>query len=274
MALFDELMDFQEETKDRETLIPGFLLGTIKENWDSKHPGMVKVELILSETGKNVSDWIPVATPYGGKEFGQYFLPEIGDQVMVAFHGGHPDCPVVIGSLWNTQNTPPPNAPNEKNTTKLIRTKGGHTIIFNEEKDKETITIQTPGSLTICLDDEKQKAAIQDKDGKNGIVIDIKNGTIILNAEKKVQFKVNGQEMLILDGEGKKAALKADTLNCEASQTLKLKGQSTSLEGNTLKMKGQNTTVESSSLNLKGQGSIKVESSGILQLKGAMAKIN
>lgn len=274
MALFDELMDFQEETKDREALVPGFLLGTVRENWDSKHPGMVRVELILSESGKNVSDWIPVATPYGGKDFGQYFLPEIGDQVMVAFHGGHPDCPVVIGSLWNKQNTPPRDTPNEKNTTKMIRTKGGHTITFSEEKDKETLTIQTPGNLTICLDDENQQAIIQDKDGNNGITIDAKNGTIILNADKKIQCRVKGKDMLVLDGEGKKAVLEADTINCEAAQTLKLKGQSASLEGNTLNAKGQNTTVEGSSLNLKGQGSIKAESSGILQLKGAMAKIN
>lgn len=273
MAWFDELMDFQEETKERETLIPGFLLGTVKENWDSKHPGMVKVELVLSESGKNVSDWIPVSTPYGGKNYGQYFLPEIGDQVMVAFHGGHPDCPVVIGSLWNKQNTPPENAPNEKDTVKMIRTKGGHTIVFSEEEKKETLTIQTPGSLTIRLDDENQKAVIQDKDGKNGITIDAKNGTITINAEKKIQCKAGGQELL-LDGDGKKAVMKADSINCEASQTLKLKGQSTSLEGNTLNVKGQNTTVEGSSLNLKGQGSTKLESSGILQMKGAMAKIN
>ena len=92
------------------------------------------------------------------------------------------------------------------------------------------------------------------------ISLDAGQGVITIEAKKKVVLKAGGEEMLTLDGSGKKASLTAASVQAEAKQALKLKGQTTSVEGNIME--------------LKAQGSLKAEASGAMQLKGAICKIN
>src|SRR5574344_714199 len=118
MGLFDELYGQSESSGERRMF--SVTTGKVVKNWDSKHPGMVQVELFLSESGKNRTDWVRVAQPYAGKERGAYFLPEVGDEVVLAFNEGDRDHPIVLGSLWSQANTPPKGAPGEKNEIKTI----------------------------------------------------------------------------------------------------------------------------------------------------------
>ena len=58
-------------------------------------------------TGKNDSYWAPVATMMGGNTRGSWFMPEKGDDVLVAFEHGDFDRPHVVGFMWNGQSKPP-----------------------------------------------------------------------------------------------------------------------------------------------------------------------
>ncbi len=277
MGLFEELLDAGEDEKEDGSLssIPGVAIGVVKENWDKEHPGMVKVELVLGEKEKSILDWMPVAVPYAGKEFGTYFLPEIGSQVLVAFQLGEINSPIVIGCLWNQTDVTPPEAANEKNTVKTIRTKGGNQIVISEESGKEKITVETKGGQKLLLDDENQKMALQDKDGKNAVTLDTKNGEMTFTADKKAVFSIHGKAMLTLDGSGQKMELKTNAIEIEAAQALQLKGQTLKAEGTSTEIKGQSVKVESqAALSLKGTASLKAESSGIAEVKGTMVKIN
>lgn len=276
MGLFDEFLDdSSQENEQEQANIPGVAIGVVKENWDSKHPGMVKVEISLGISGKNLTDWAPVAVPYAGKEFGMYFLPEVGTQVLVAFHRGEINCPIVIGCLWNQQDVVPPQTANEKNSIKTICTKGGNRIMISEEGGKETITIETKGKQRLELNDEKKTMSMQDEKGKNGVTIDAKNGEIKVVCEKKAVFQVNGKAMLTLDGKGQSAELKTGKINIQADQELKLKGNSMKVDGSSTQIKGQSIKMEAqASLELKGTASLKAESSGIAAVKGTMVKIN
>lgn len=80
----------------------------------------------------------------------------------------------------------------EKNTVKRIKTKGGHEIIFAEEKDEERLEIHTPKNLKITLEDEQQMIVVQDKDGRNMLEIDGKNGKILVTAENSISFHAAG----------------------------------------------------------------------------------
>ncbi|MFI3312453.1 MAG: phage baseplate assembly protein V [Eubacteriales bacterium] len=231
----------------------------VVENYDDKHPGMVKVELFMGESGKNQSDWVRVAQPYAGKGYGTYFLPEIGDEVVVAFNQGNRDNPIVLGGLWNQVDTVPPDTAVENNTIKRIQTKGGHQIVFNDESGKETLSLQTPKGFTLLLDDENQTIDLKDGDGKNMVTIDGSNGTVTVQADKKLVLDVGGSG-LTLDGTGKSATLKMDNIIIEAGQGLTLKGQ--------------NVKVDGAMVAVAASGNGEFTASGVLTLKGAMAKIN
>ena len=79
MSFFGELYDGAGRSGGGQRMF-SVTTGKVVKNWDDKHPGMVQVEIFLGEGGKNRTDWVRVAQPYAGKEFGFYFLPEVGDE--------------------------------------------------------------------------------------------------------------------------------------------------------------------------------------------------
>jgi len=260
MGIYDELLGYGALPSEKPRPVPGIVIGIVKENWEQKHPGMVRVEYSLGEEGKNRTGWVPVMSPYAGKDFGFYALPEVGDEVVVAFAMGDRNCPVVLGSVWSRKNTLPKETAKDKNPVKRLLTKGGCEIVFEEEKGKEQIRIRTPKELTLLLEDEKEKITLADQNGKNGLVIDAKNGTVSMLAEKSVEIKVGGKAMAAFDGKAKSMTLAAGKITGNADQSMALKGQTFKAEG---------TQVE-----IKGSGSLKLESSGVTQVKGSMLQLN
>lgn len=259
MNFYEELLDKKKEYETVPTMsAPGLLNAVVKDIWDEKHKGMIKVEYIMGEKNKKTTDWVRVMTPYGGKGFGNYWLPEIGSEVLVGFIHGNLNLPVVLGCLYNGTDQPPENTMNEKNTVKTITTKGGSQITFSDEQGKETITIETPKKHQLIVDDEKETISINDKEKKNSVVLDCKGGKVTVTAKTSVSLKVGSKEVLTADSNSLKIA--AGTVQVDASQSLKLKGQSTELSGTSVKV--------------KATGELGLQASGIAQLKGSMVKIN
>lgn len=270
MALYDELQKSSRHKSGHH-----ITTGTVVQNWDKDHPGMVKVKIHLEESEENITDWIRVATPYAGSKFGLYFHPEVEDEVLVAYDNGVAECPFVIGSVWTKENPLPENAAQEQNAIKKIRTKGGHEIIFEETKDAENICIQTTTGLQMKMEDKPQIITISDKDGKNLIRLDCQNGVITLQADKKISFQAAGKEMLLLDGEGKKIKASANDIQIEAGSSMRASGRSTEIKGDSVKVSASGTLEASgSATTVKGSSRIGVESSGIVEIKGSLVKIN
>lgn len=258
MSFFSELYRETGGAGDRQHMF-SVTTGKVVENWDDKHPGMVQVEIFLGEGGKNRTDWVRVAQPYGGKEFGFYFLPEVGDEVVLAFNLGDRDHPIVIGSLWSQLNPLPKGAATEKNETKTLRTKGGNQLRFSDVPEKQAVQLHTKGKLTLVMEDEPVQINLCDGEKKNILTISGKDGAITIKAEKKIVLDV-GSGSLTLDGQGKKATLKMDTVSIEAGQSLNLKGQNAKLDGSMMK--------------LSSSGNLDAKAGGVLTLKGSMTKIN
>lgn len=258
---FENLIYDQEVPRENGFSSSSILTGIVKNNWNKDYPGHVQVELLMGgEEGKTTLQWVRVMQPYCGNGYGDFFVPEIDTEVVVGFLGGDISSPVVLGCLWNKKDQLPEGKANDKNSVKSIRTKGGHEILFDETKDKEKIEIKTNGELDICLQDKEKKIVIRDSSGKNVMEIDGDQGIITIEADKKIVMKAGGNEMFVLDGSGKKATLHTGTIEVTADQTMKLKGQTWNAEGNILQM--------------KAQGSMKAQASGVMEIKGAMTKIN
>lgn len=255
-----EALLLQKEPEQTDLSSGGIATGIVIENWNEEARGMVLVEMSLGEEGKTNTAWLPVMQPYCGNGFGQYFLPEIDSQVVLGFLGSDANCPVVLGCLWNDRDALPEETAREDNSIKKIQTKGGNRIELDETEGKEQIGIYTKGGISLLLQDEKQLVSIQDGNQATLLQLDIKNGEIQILAEKRLTLSVGGEAMLVMDSSQKKLTLSANTIQMEGKQGIELKTQN-------LKLQGAMTE-------LKAQGSMKVNSSGMLELKGAMTKIN
>lgn len=259
MDLADLLLSSQTE-QSQPTGCMSIATGIVKKNWDKDHPGMVQVELMLGESGKKTTNWLRVMQPYVGGGFGTYFLPEVDTEVVIGFLYGDVNEGIVLGGLWNHKEKLPDDTANEKNSVKLIKTKAGHKILLDETKDKEKIEITTAKEIAVTLDDKNNKITIKDQKGENSVEIDGKGGQITISAKKKLQFKANGADLLVLDGTGKKASLKTGTIELNGSQKMDIQGASTSIQGN--------------ALSISAKGNCTVESKAMMQVKGTMVKLN
>lgn len=255
----EELM-VEKEKEETASLYTGIQTGIVKENWNEEDKGKVLVEMTMGETGKTDTEWIPVMQPYCGNGFGQYFLPEVDSQVVLGFQGGDVNCPIVLGCLWNDTDLIPVETAREDNSLKKIQTKGGNRIELDETEGKEQIGIYTKGGISIGLQDETKLVQIKNEDGNTTLELDMENGEIKLKGEKKITLSVGGNDALVIDGNSNKITLSGDTIEINGKQSLQMKTQNAKLEGNMTE--------------LKAQGSLKANSSGIMELKGSMVKIN
>jgi hypothetical protein len=106
-------------------------------------------------SGNHDSDSAParVASFMAGNKRGAYFMPEVGDEVVVGFEMGDINRPVILGALWSDQDAPPPGIdPSPSNNIRTITSRAGHQITF-DDSPKGKITIKTHGGIEIILHD-------------------------------------------------------------------------------------------------------------------------
>lgn len=259
MNSITDLLSAENEYFDSQRA-PGFVQGTVVENNNTKFKGMVKVEFTVWEKGKNMCEWVRLMSPYTGKDYGTYVVPEIGEIVLIGFIGGSLKRPFLLGSLYPSGADIINNNFNDKNFMKRITTKGGTDVLVNDEDGKQKLTVTTKKGSVIEIDDENEACKISDKDGKNSLVLNYKDGEVTVTADKKISLKA-GKAEITMDGSGGSIDVKADKINLEGSNQVSIAGKSA------LKMEG-------ASVEMKGQSAIKVQSSAQLVLKGSMTQIN
>lgn len=222
--------------------IDGVMIGVVTNNNDPDKLGRVKLHLPLHDEQAE-TDWARIATMMAGKEMGSLFIPEVGDEVLVAFHLGQIQYPIVIGMLWNKKHSPP--APADKNDERKLISRSGNQIAFSDKSGEETITVKTKKGQTLVLADKDDSLTIADQGGSNTIVI--KGGSA--NA---ITIK-SGSTQIQLDSSGK--------VSIQSNQEIKLKSTQLQIEA-------------AASMTLKAGASLDLKSDGIINIKGTMVKIN
>ncbi|HEX3034036.1 MAG TPA: phage baseplate assembly protein V [Thermodesulfobacteriota bacterium] len=187
MSILDELRGERQDVR----LINGVTAGIVTNNQDPDGLGRVKIKFPwLSDN--NESDWVKIATLMAGGERGSFFLPEVGEEVLVAFEHGDINHPYVIGALWNGQAKPPETNSDGQNNIRKIKSRSGHEIIFNDDDTakQEKVEIHTNSGHKIVLDDSAggEKIEIIDKTGSNKIIVDSVQNSI--NIESALQLKI------------------------------------------------------------------------------------
>ena len=148
--------DTQHPITDR---IYGVVVGVVTNNQDPDNLGRVKVRLPWL-TGDDESNWARIATLMAGKERGSFFLPEVDDEVLLAFEHGDVRFPYVIGALWNGVDKPPRTNADGKNNQRTIKSRKGHELIFDDSDGKEQVEIHTKAGHRILLDDSSGQEKI------------------------------------------------------------------------------------------------------------------
>jgi uncharacterized protein involved in type VI secretion and phage assembly len=143
---------------DRRGVVTAFVKQT-----DVKQ-GRVVVEY-RSIDDKLESTWAPIASPMSGKGRGALFMPEPGDEALVAFQDGKFDSPYVVGFLWNGQQTTPEDDPENR----VIVTPGGHQLRFEDREPAKKIVIKST-QHTVTLDDTPGTPNISINAGPAGVV--------------------------------------------------------------------------------------------------------
>ena len=118
--------------------------------------------------------YAPVAAALAGDNRGAWFMPEEGDEVLVAFDHGDRDHPFVVGFLWNGDQTPPET----DRQNRVILTPGGHTLRF-EDGNAKKIVLRSNGGHEVTLDDQAGQATVSIK---NGASVTLDAATLTLKA--------------------------------------------------------------------------------------------
>ncbi len=165
---------------------------------DIKDPdgsGRVKVTLPWSpDTGSDRYEmWARLATMMGGNNRGSWFIPDVNDEVLVAFEAGDPRRPYVLGGLWNGNDSPPESMDGGgKNNKKVLRSRNGVKISLDDQNGQEKFIAETPGGQKITLQDGQDSIEISDSNGNS---IKLEASGITVNAAAKVTVTASQAEI-------------------------------------------------------------------------------
>lgn len=122
-------------------------MGRVVENADPLGLGRVRVQMMWQKAGSEKTPWIRLLQPHSGSGKGFYFVPEIGEEVLVGFQGGNAEKPYVIGTQYNGKEKS--GYADKENSIKAVHTRSGHKLVFTED---ESILITDKSGNEILLD--------------------------------------------------------------------------------------------------------------------------
>jgi Rhs element Vgr protein len=205
------------------------LLGVVDDIDDPSKWGRVRVQLPWLDSEIS-SLWARLSLPAAGPDRGFFFIPEVGDEVVIGFLGDARH-PVVLGSLWNGKHAPPESLDAEKNPLRSIVSRAGHRVSFDDSDDAPSLTLVTKAKQKVTLDDTSgsEKIELADKTG-NKITLDSKGITLEAASGTDISLKASGGKVGIdaaqLEAKTSAAAKiqASSTLDLQASAALGLTG--------------------------------------------------
>lgn len=174
----------------------GLQLATVKKiDSDPDNNYRIQVEIPSGSTIPNTT-WARMSHFKASNTTGSFFLPEIGDEVVLGFLDSDPGYPVILGALYSSKNAAP-YMPDAKNHTKAFVSRCNLKIEFDE--DKKSISLVTPDNNSIIISDDGKSIELKDQNSNwiklnaNGITIDSAKditisakGKIDINALEKI----------------------------------------------------------------------------------------
>ncbi|MEO0455327.1 MAG: VgrG-related protein [Cyanobacteria bacterium P01_A01_bin.114] len=297
--------DLLQTLETKNTLQPGqtLMVGIVADNKDPKGWGRVRVKL-PTLTEAHMSNWARMVSMGAGPSQGADWLPEINDEVLVAFEHGDVHRPYVLGGVWNGKDKPPEKIEdaiaNGKVRLRTLKTRLGHTLQFVEEDkgdSKQGIYLTTAGKHHIHLNDTEKYVEITSKEGHK-LRLDDKAGETTLTTKDGHGFSLSDKAKLakltmkgiakackfLMDHNKKKVDIEAGeiTLTGTTKITLKVGGNQIVLSNTGIDITGTQVNVkanatakvEGSMVDVKGNATVNVQCTGITKVAGSLLKLN
>lgn len=273
----------QTPQPDIAGILTATVVGPKSEEIHTDEYGRIKIQFPWDSENKyddGSSCWVRVSQPWAGGRFGAMFLPRVGSEVIVSFVHGNPDCPLVTGTVFNGQNKPPLNLPDEKNHSGFVsrssldgRVEDSHQLRFDDKKGEERLVITSQKDLLLTVKNDviteiaKKVTETIGEDRateitKGNETLTLKQGDCILTIEKGNHDTVLKQGDYLMNISGGGSTVKADkTCVIESTQSIELKVGSSKM------------SITPSGITISAT-TIKVEGTGTAELKGAMLTVN
>lgn len=253
--------------RNRMGIFPSFeVWGTVLAANEATKEGSIRVMVKTMQDGMDTLDDVPVLGAYGGKDHGFYFLPEEGDVVKVTFLGGDFGHPVVTGCRMPAESGFVREQYQKENTKKALKLQNGSCILFSGEQGKGKIQVSGSEKMDWELDEDKEQISFGDKEQKNRISLEKKDGRTVIKAEEEIRLEC-GKSSLSLKKDG------TVVLHCEK---LALEAANVAVKAkNKVQAEGQNLILQASmDMGIKSKGQLKVESKGSMKLSAAVINLN
>lgn len=164
--------------------VKGVAVAIVRQNKDDSGQARVRVNYPWHSQPRE-SYWARVASPMSGAGRGAYFVPEVGDEVLVAFERGDLRFPYIVGSLWNGKDKTPVTNSDGNNDIRLIQSRKGHKLTFDDGQ-KQQLQLELSDGKRLTFNDD----GIELDDGKgNRVVIKSQSGEVTLQAATKLTLK-------------------------------------------------------------------------------------
>jgi uncharacterized protein involved in type VI secretion and phage assembly len=171
LALLRGQVDAMESDLDSQRAaapVYGVTLGIVTDIDDTKNLGRVKLRFPWL-SNRVESAWARIATPWGGQRRGSYFLPEVEDEVLVAFRHGDLSYPYVLGFVWSEKDPPPEETP--KANRRELRSKRDSQLVFDDTEGKESLTMRTRNGYLVSVDEGAKRVRVSEPGSQLEITI-------------------------------------------------------------------------------------------------------
>ena len=185
-------------------LYPALVTGLV----DPDNLGRIEVRFPgFGDPGGEVRAWATLCTPYADDNQGLQILPEVDSQVVVGFEAGHPSRPYIVGCCWNGKRALP-EAPEAANNKRLLRTRSGSELLFDDTDGNVVVQLKTAGEHLLKMSDTGDVELSH----SNGCVIKLTQGgqvTITANSTVDVTASVINLKAPMVKADG---VIKCETL--------------------------------------------------------------
>lgn len=225
--------------------VEGLQIGVVKKldgDPEGEHKIQVSVPVMQASTDEV---WARLAGFYGSDGIGSFFIPEIGDEVVLGYMNNDPCHPVILGSFYSSKRKPPYDLTAD-NFIKAIVTKSNIKLEFDDEN--KVLTLVTPGNNTLVISDKGKSILIQDQ---NNNKVELSSSGILLDSPKDISINAQGKATISAVGQitlSSKADVKVEGMNIKQTANVGFTAQ--------------------------GNASAELSASGQTTVKGAMVMIN